>query len=815
MAVPNGAATPPMSSTDIEPTAGTKRKRTHRQGSREGTAPPSRDSLSAREARNASNIADVFEVLSGHEAAPALLNFPIESEDDTHVSKKTKRPESGPSTVSRKVSEGVYSTLEELETDIDSICAAQIASLRELEDEEESKTFKRLSGDDVAQMQDIMSFQSFAKEVIEREKDFSRDLPEELPEKSPRDKGRTLNGIKDEPGSTSPMSSSAAGRTVLSLFGNAPNPRQLFSSLQDETGTDITLQELGLPTMLVATKLLPIPKEEARNQQTIGELFAPPSSLPTLQPPPKQSRVSANRSNSIAFLSHQKTQPKPSRKGPYPLQPLSTGKWLRYGSKMPRKESLREHSRDRTLSVTERWRLGAEEAAVPDERLEEDLFASAYSSFAPTRDDSRAIIPADMCDMVWWQKIGKRKTHDSYYGENRVEQLEVDDEAAEEEARQMEQDREIKMYEELVADFDDEMLDDEEGHQGAEENGEQLDDVEAQALLAEINELLRTLSSHQRIRHSILPPSSRNPTSPSPLRNTMLGTPTEPSVEETSTYRILREHLAILISKLPPYLVAKLNGAQIEDLLVSRTILVQGRNTRGVMEEDQATRTARGVAAAAAAATAASSAATRPSASQQFGQYGRWSGVASNARTALTPQTHQSGSRNSISYGRSTSGLGAATPVQTNRPSYGQTGSYTAPVNRAMLGSQIGYGSATSSQQYAQRQAYLQQAGSQGSPQPSGQARLAQFSSTQAQYQAQARAQAQRMGNVPSYGGQPKGYNSQPMGQSGDMYGARPGSNGRSTPVANIAPAAPMGQMTPFKAPPPPAQHQQQQTNGI
>ncbi|KAF2150870.1 hypothetical protein K461DRAFT_270257 [Myriangium duriaei CBS 260.36] len=785
MSIPNGLATPPRQSPDLEPTSGTKRKRV---GVREGSAnksSPKQPHITP--SIDSTTIADVFEVLSSHDAAPAILNFPIEPDDDSadsHPAKKTKIDQSSPTTVSRKVADRAYGSLEELESDIRGICAAQIASLKEPDEEEDSKTSKRLSGDDVAQMQDIMSFELFAHDVVRRENDFARPPSQTKEAKS--------NGVKEEVDSKVDETVPAAGRTVLSLFGNAPTPRQLFSSLQEDAATDISLQELGLPTMLVATKLLPTPKDDARSQaRTLGELFAPPSTLATLQPPPRQPRLPTHKATSISFLSAEKSVPKPSRKGSYTIQPLTSGKWLRYGSQdTATHKAIKEHLKRGSITT-----IDLTQDRPRKEPREEDLFASAYSSFAPTRDESRAIIPGDTCDLVWWQKIGKRRTNQMFALDHSQDDMEVDG-LDDNEVKKIEEEHELKIYKDLIDNFNEEDMSVE-----PEDEAQLPADMEAEALLNEINELLRTLASHQRIRHSILPNGTRGgPSSPSPLRNSMMGTPTEPSEDETVTYQHLRDHLAGLVSRLPPYLVAKLNGAQVEDLAVSTTFLVEGRNDRGVMEEDQATRSARGAAAAAAAAASTStSTTTRPSASSQFSQYGRWGGGLSNNRPALTPQSQQA-ARNSISYGRSSSGLGMSTPGQPNRQSYSQAGSYTAPVNRTAL--QPNYGQSGSQQYYSQRAGYGQQSLGQSSPQPQSQARTGQYSAP-----GQQQFQSQRYSDTASYNhnlntfAPQKTFNQQRPASTTNSYNtpARPSSNGRSTPVANIAPAIPPHQNSPVK----------------
>ncbi|KAK3044153.1 hypothetical protein LTS18_002034, partial [Coniosporium uncinatum] len=115
-------------------------------------------------------------------------------------------------------------------------------------------------------------------------------------------------------------------------------------------------------------------------------------------------------------------------------------------------------------------------------------------------------------------------------------------------------------------------------------------DNEVESVLQEISELLETLSSYQRNRNVTLASTPRTPLTQNSSFNSMTGTPSRPSSAEVDIYQMLKSQLTLMISSLPPYAVAKLNGNQLEELNISRNILVENKEYKGIMDEDQATR---------------------------------------------------------------------------------------------------------------------------------------------------------------------------------------------------------------------------------
>ncbi|KAG8624249.1 hypothetical protein KVT40_007316 [Elsinoe batatas] len=767
MSTQNGSLTPNKQAEIDEPTSGTKRKRSDTDHeATDAQKDISQDGHESARAIGKETFEDILAILYQSEVGPSILNAPIPADSQSQPSKKAKLADPASSkTISEKVAESTYAHLDDLELDVVSICDAQVTEIKKPDDGSTSK-FKRLSEEDVAQIQDYMSLKSTVRELVARETKLAGER---------QGSGRhsiKVNGIKTEQASVPAHLVPEAGRTVLSLYGNAQGPKQLFSSLQDDAATDLSLEELGLPTMLTATKLLPLPQDELikTKTRTFADAFPPPTSLPELQPPPKQPKPSS-KNPTITFMSTEKRISRSvARKMAYPYQPLNVGHWIRYGNPPRKRERSSDKTRDRSGSVVEKERPQDLTPPVP---REEDLFASAYSSFAPSYDHSRAVISADSRNLVWWQKGGKRKLDSIFALQQPDDEMEVDA-ADNEDPVKLNAAYEKKMFEDVVENFDDSLAD------VADVEPEKLPaELEAQEVLLEINDLLQTLASHQRIRNSTVASHARTPSisSPSPMRSAVTGTPSEPAPEEVETYRALKERLAEVIARLPPYTVAKMDGQRIEDLRVSTTILLENKNVRGVLEEDQLTRLTKATQAAAA------SAATRTSSSAGYNQFARTSSI-SGSRQALTPQSYQ-GNRLPTNYARPSSNLASATPsAQTNRQSYSQAGAQTAPISRHQQLQPI---HSQSGQQYYQRQNYGQQL-NQGSPQPPAQRWPNQYGSTQATYQNNTQFR-----NSMAYG--QNAYNSQSQqGQSyqGQAYTQqRPSSNGRSTPVSSIAPAPP------------------------
>ena len=693
----------------------------------------------------------------------------------------------------------------------------------------------RLSVEDLKLVQRIHAFEQVIKDIVSQESKY--EAAHGIPIKQEE---FLRNGNIKIP----VFGTGETGGTVLTLFGNAPTPKQLFSSTQrlpigsanSTIKTELPVEEMSLPNGLSVTKVMPVPQESGKKAPTFEDSFAPPFNLAQLHPPKAQKR-STTRESSITW-EFKDPIARSSKKGGYTVQSLTVGDWLGYGGvdakDDPSSPRERRKQRDRALSGGESSvpAPSKESLAEASAKEEEALFRRAYSSFAPSCDNSRAVVPEQTKSMVWWNKIGDRRYKETFAIDPALMEeypaSELNGAAAvagaENEAEQF-----GKVVEELD-DFEEEPPSFDPQH----------DKTDVSQVLRDVSDLLETLSSHQRIRNSTLATAtavSRTPMSPAPALSSRIGRPDSPAEDELSTYHDLKRELAYLILKLPPYAIAKLNGDQLAKLGVSELIPFNGKDVKGTMEEDHVARQAKQDA----MATATGIASLTRSGSNGSQHYSSTSqrtpaiGQAANTRYGSSASFNASRTPGQPSYQRSISNQSMyGTPSATApRPGFGQQpNQYSRP--------QPAYGQANTQQYYRSSQtptnygSYGNQSTPQGQHRPS-------LSSSQplAQYQAQYQQRAAM--NAASYqsGQQRTASPIKPAGLQNVMAPQRqyapatqqPGS-GRGTPVnyppsqpptpANgaragvpaMAPREASGTPQPIAPHPPPAAQQTPQTNG-
>ena len=417
------------------------------------------------------------------------------------------------------------------------------------------------------------------------------------------------------------------GKKVLTLYGSAPHPRQLFSSLQmdselvsskscqtsdlDFIGDDqafnlapssvtSSLQESALPNGISTTKVIPVHnagnKDEKANVPTFGDLFAPPASVPPLNPP-KQSRHTATRSQSVNWYTPAEVSAPIRTRGreSYTTQPLSTGHWLTYNvAPSPAQLSSpgeKRKQRDRALSIGETKPSLPEETLLAYQQAKEDaLFKSVYSSFAPDHDDAAALVPQELKNKLWWKRVGEKKYRRvmglDAIAEKSGESIESN------ETLQLSNLDEDELFKDAVESFEPEEPPPEFvlNKQSVDSENVTMDKDTAE-ILEEISGLLETLNSYQRVRNLSLAANARTSAGQNPQLTALSGSPASPSSAEFDTYELLKSHLTLMISTLPPYAVAKLNGDQLGFLNISTKIQREGRKSNGTMEDhDYATK---------------------------------------------------------------------------------------------------------------------------------------------------------------------------------------------------------------------------------
>jgi hypothetical protein len=734
-----------------------------------------------------------------YDTQPSILSHPItssiaRSSSGEADSKRAKlSPPNGPTTIISLMQDGSYKTLQALEKDVETATTEILAS----SGASNSSTVPT-SHEDTTLQGKVLAFQTILKSLVSRE--GARNI--HLQAKKTNTNGDTQTSkedatsvpIKDEEQEPEAPQS----RTVLTLYGSAP-PKQLFSSLQQphkvssvngvstlDTAVKVTLplREANLPSLITTTEVYPLPEPDSEKKvATIGEVFRAPAHLPQISPP-KSIRPTTSKGNSTITFTHQEA-PKPRRKASqsYAHQDLSSGFWLGYGGvDMPKDQTsptAKQKSRQRALSMGEAQQPPSEAILVAVQQAKEDaLFRSAYSSFAPSRDDSSAVVPEETKNMVWWQKVGEKRFNQMFP----IDPALLSPEKAKETLTNGSTD-EDEQFKEAVENFTppeavvlpgpDEKSEEEKG----------TDEV-----LKEISEMLETLASHQRIRNLSLTTNPRTPVVQNASLATLAGSPSTPSSEEFDVYQILKSQLTLLISTLPPYAVAKLNGDQMDELNISRTILFDTKVYKGVLEEDQLSKLATVPAVpvptpATLARTSSGTNAHYPASTHHGYSRPAPSILQSGARPAYSQQQslHRS---SSMHLQRSPSGAaqtfqpGGASYAPASRPGYSATPSYSQQTPRPS------YGTTPSGQYIPQRSAQPSSYGGATGSQYYGSTPQAQGQNRYATQQNQSSFYPRSQNVAPLYNGAqaPQAPTASPLKAAPTLsYGTRPG---YGTPVS-------------------------------
>lgn len=545
------------------------------------------------------------------------MNLPITSTtEETRDTKRTKLSEPEESTITSFIESDRYTNIQEVTADVEIAASTVISKLHDKLAANNELRLSALSRELRAEIERATALKKNFDSLILREI-IQRPL--------------TLALARNKNGATHKLSSSegdikrpgldndnTVGTPVLTLYGSAPQPKQLFSSLQqpvqivqrpsgldgdqsplldefDSKSSNVSkssIREHALPIGISITKVVPVhstnSSEEKKKVPTIGELFAPPATLAPLNPP-RQSRHTATRSSSINWLSasESSTSNRPHQRNTYPTQPLSTGQWLTYNiapSTQLSSPGARRKQRDRALSFGEPQPPASEETVASHIQAKEDaLFRSVYSSFAPDRDNSEALVPEYTKNRTWWKRVGENQFYDSL---TITQPDEIDGDASEGvgevESSEVALDDE---FDGVVENWIPENIPPE-----LQENKESIPEIlesreEVEEILQGISELLETLNSYQRVRNLSLANTAR--TGASSQLTAMSGSPTSPSPAEFDVYSMLKSQLALMVSTLPPYALAKLDGDKLGLLNISTNIQIKDTVHMGMMEEDE------------------------------------------------------------------------------------------------------------------------------------------------------------------------------------------------------------------------------------
>ncbi|KAH0566376.1 hypothetical protein GP486_000234 [Trichoglossum hirsutum] len=617
---------------------------------------------------------DLLEILKRQDTKPSILNHPLSKDPSEPTAKRQKVSEHSTNvTIASKLNLGTYMNWDELVADVEAASSAVLAmfqSKNSLPNGTVSHRHYPPLPDDEGLTASILAFKKTFNSIIARERmqrPPTSDLDVKNEDVADLDGTVVVNGFGGSKSTSFVGGDSRPNGAVLTLYGNAPQPKQLFSSLQEPIRISPTasgdvpgrlsnfdssasassvqvitpLREAALPNGISTTQVIPVHSTlpDGKKAPTLGGIFAPPASLPQLNPP-KQSKYTTTRGSIVGWYnpSELSLSSRSSRLGTYETQPLSTGQWLTYNAIPPPQSSseIRRSKRDRSSSDAAKAQLNLEALARHSRAKEDALFRSAYSSFAPSHDDSGAVVPQEVKSRLWWERVGGKR-FEQVLAEPYLETVDGLNALACGEAGKDEQDEE-ELFREAVeswvpeeppADF---RMD--EAHKEPKDVDKELDEV-----LKDISELLETLNSHQRIRNLSLASMSQTAVGQNRQITAMTGSPSSPSSAEMDIYNMIKSQLSALIAGLPPYAVAKLDGEKLAELNVSAKIVVEGKDYKGVMEEDETTARATAIAALSAAAGSATRI-TGPPVSQYpvQTQY-------STPRTS-TPQYHQRSASN-------------------------------------------------------------------------------------------------------------------------------------------------------------------------
>lgn len=525
-----------------------------------------------------------LETKATRDTTPSILDHKIPIPEFSEPSPKRARTanSSQPMSIAEQINAEAYTSVNDLMEDVKTATTNMQDDLRAKWGAEDSQADRQIN----ARMLELFTVGLTLNGLIRDEmiqRPYTRKFREEPENEQQKPSTNASGGLVND-----------QTRSVLTLYGGERGPKQLFSSIAKSKPENKSLSDQPLPNGIMMTNIVPVHSlsESKEKPHTIGQSFAPPPNLKALSPPRPISKHASTRGSTLnwfspADLASAKESPKdPNVREGYIKQPLPTSKWLMYNvapstEQLASPESKRRH-RDRALSTGEPQSAIPQEVTAAQAQGKEDaLFRSVYSSFAPTHDDYGAIVTEEQKNRMWWSK----------YGENQLQEIL----AAKAEA--LYQDEEIGQDLDLEDEIDDALVQEAITNWKPIEASEmmQLDSKredgpvgsrESSDLLGKISELLEVLNSHQRIRHLTQPANARALQGPKEQLPTIPSSPTSPSAAELEVYDKLKAQLMEMISRLPPYMLAKLDGDKLGALQFSTKLKMAGKNQKGVLEGD-------------------------------------------------------------------------------------------------------------------------------------------------------------------------------------------------------------------------------------
>ena len=544
-----------------------------------------------------------------HDISPSILDRPIRVlSTELPTSKRAKFSRASEKlSIASLITANAYSSIEELSTDLDSA----IASVKEeIQDTNGEIGTTGDSGIKIEGHPDGVRAASLKQE-------FNNLIMREMLQRPhlvqpPEMKDGTADALEVGPNKHIIKMENAVNvgeppyrNTILTIFGGSGQPKQLFSSslkrirpdasddrLHDYKRPRNPINDIGLPNGITITSVVPVHsqklKDDKKGAPTIGELFAPPSTLAELIPP-TTSKHTYTKSAEVNWNSPAVVPPhnRPSRRSDYASQQLITGHWLAYNGppspKISASTAAKRKQRERALSISEHPSEPSEDMLILQQQArEESMFRSIYSGFAPDRDNDGALVTDRARNRLWWKKYGERKHLASPHFPRQVPSIGQD---AQSHTSQSMEDLDGLSLEEAIETWKPEDLPPEMQPTIKKDDA----DKDTDEILQEVSQLLEVLSSHQSIRNLSLNSNARTSSGQNPQPSPMSGTPTSPSSDEFDVYQMLKSQLTIMISSLPPYVIAKLDGDKLGALSISTKIQMETANYKGTLQEDEYT----------------------------------------------------------------------------------------------------------------------------------------------------------------------------------------------------------------------------------
>ncbi|KAL8964557.1 MAG: hypothetical protein Q9183_004373 [Haloplaca sp. 2 TL-2023] len=546
---------------------------------------------------------DVLVLLKSCDTTPSILDHAIPPSTSQTPSAKRQKLPSPPTetTIASLIEANAYGCIEELSADIDAVISTVTREPETKNSNDEiSIDFRHRSEPHAIIAQAAALKRRFDKlvsqELVSRPYLASSHKIEE-PASDVKEEEDNKVDLKVLPGSEQ---DETPYNSVLTLFGGSGQPKQLFSTLKEAVKDQGSGQshskrigEIGLPNGISFTKVIPVHSdggtETKKETPNIGKLFAPPPNVLPLNPP-RQSRHTATRSSSVNWYNPtEATAPsRPSRKDNYTTQPLTTSQWLTYNvtpstRDLSSQESKRKQ-RDRALSFGETQAEPSQQTLTLHRQAKEDaLLRSVYSGFAPDRDSVGAMVPERSKGRQWWKRIGERRHRTTAQWplqksiHNANDQEPIDEPAVDTDAEEISLAEAVESWE--PEEIPPEMRE-KEAHADDSEKG-------VEEILNEVSELLETLNSYQDVRNLSLANNARSSATQNPQLAAMTGTPASPSSNELDLYNLLKSQLSIIVSSLPPYALAKLDGEKLGALNINTKIQMEMKSYHGSLEEDE------------------------------------------------------------------------------------------------------------------------------------------------------------------------------------------------------------------------------------